>query len=160
MAAGVPPPPLNSPTGSFYWLQWYSTLTNFLNGQNIPWSNLNFSGSNIADIVTRDHNSLTHIEGGSASGTYPSTGHAFHLIGAEYVGQVAAAGTAIQLPAGWTTAGGVVTHNLNLIPTAYTVMVIALNGTPTTSSVQLSANTFQAHFGASTNWAFVLCQGS
>lgn len=116
MAAGVPPPPLNSPSGSYYWLEWYTSLTNFLNGTNIPWSNLNFSGSNISDIISRSHNSLTNIQGGTASGTAVPTGNAYHLMGYGYVNATA---TSSSMPVGWTaalTATGVytITHNLAL----------------------------------------------
>lgn len=116
MAAGVPPPPLNSPSGSYYWLEWYTNLTNFLNGTNIPWSNLNFSGSNIADIQTRHHNSLLQIQGGNADGTATGGGSAYHLIGYGYSDSTA---TNISVPVGWSvvhTGTGIytVTHNLAL----------------------------------------------
>src|ERR1700744_2890150 len=92
MAAGVPPPPLNSPSGSYYWLEWYTNLTNFLNGTNIPWSNLNFTGSNLLDIQTRNHNDLQNIQGGLPALRY-------HALG---VGIVDVAGGNSHLPAGWT----------------------------------------------------------
>lgn len=116
MAAGIPPPPLNSPAGSYYWLEWYTNLTNFLNGTNIPWSNLNFSGSNIHDIQTRHHNSLTNVQGGTAAGDITGTGNAYHLIG---YGSSDATCTNVSLPSGWTathTSTGVytITHNLGL----------------------------------------------
>lgn len=116
MAAGVPPPPLNSPSGSYYWLEWYTNLTNFLNGTNIPWSNLNFTSSNIADIQTRHHNSLQTIQGGNASGTAVPTGNAYHLMGYGYCDSAA---STPGLPPGWTathTGTGIytITHNLGL----------------------------------------------
>jgi hypothetical protein len=116
--AGVPPPPLNSPSGSYYWLEWYTNLTNFLNGTNIPWSNINLTGADIADIPTRLHNSLTGIQGGSASMSVGGAGNAYHLLGFGYVD---AAATAPGLISGWTvahTATGVytITHNLGLAP--------------------------------------------
>lgn len=114
MAAGVPPPPLNSPAGSYYWLEWYTNLTNFLNGTNIPWSNINFSGSNLTDIQTRNHNDLKNIKGGNA--TTVSTGFAYHMLG---VGSVTSAGAAKTLPVSWTvsrSSAGVylVTHGQNI----------------------------------------------
>lgn len=101
MAAGVPPPPLNSPSGSYYWLEWYTSLTNFLNGTNIPWSNINFSTSNIADIATRPHNSLTGIQGGNASQSTAPTGNAYHLLG---YGYSSADASSVSAPGGWTVA--------------------------------------------------------
>ena len=116
MAAGVPPPPLNSPSGSYYWLEWYTNLTNFLNGTNIPWSNLNFTNSNIADIQIRNHNSLQNIQGGTASGTATPSGNAYHLMGYGYSDATAAS---TKVPVGWNvvhTGTGVytITHNLTL----------------------------------------------
>lgn len=95
MAAGVPPPPLNSPTGSFYWLQWYSTLTNFLNGQNIPWTNINKTGSNLKDLQTRNHFDLQNVLGGW-QGSNPVE---YHLAGVGIVD--AAVGANTKLPTGW-----------------------------------------------------------
>lgn len=116
MAVGIPPPPLNSPNGSYYWLEWYTNLTNFLNGQNIPWANLNFTNSNIHDITHRNHNSLTNVQGGTAAGDVNGTGNAYHLIGYGYVDAAAAAP---GLPSGWTVALGgtgtyTITHHLGL----------------------------------------------
>ncbi len=121
MAAGVPPPPLNSPSGSYYWLEWYTNLTNFLNGTNIPWSNLNFTGSNIADIITRNHNSLQNVQGGTASGTASPSGNAYHSMGYGYSDATAAS---TKAPVGWTivhTGTGVytITHNLALVVPDY-----------------------------------------
>lgn len=114
MAAGVPPPPINSPTGSYYWIEWYTNLTNFLNGTNIPWANLNFTGSNITDIQTRNHNDLQNIQGGDATHHYHTSGFGF----------VDAAASAPRLPTSWTvahTATGTytITHNLNLTTPNY-----------------------------------------
>jgi hypothetical protein len=164
MAAGIPPPPLNSPTGSYYWLEWYTNLTNFLNGTNIPWSNINFTGSNITDIQTRYHNSLTNIQGGNASGTYPPTGNAYHLIGANFIGSVGSTGTAIQLPSGWTSALSgttyTITHSLNLVPSSYVVMAVPISGTGYVENVICSANSFTVTVAAADGIAFLLSQGS
>lgn len=102
MAVGVPPPPLNSPNGSYYWLEWYTNLTNFLNGQNIPWSNLNFTNSNIHDLQHRDHNSLTNVQGGNTIGAYPATGFAYHMLG---VGSWDNVNSVAKVPTSWTITG-------------------------------------------------------
>lgn len=108
MAAGIPPPPLNSPNGSYYWLEWYTNLTNYLNGTNIPWGNLNFSQSNIHDIVNRHHNSLSTVQGGTAGGDSTGTGNAWHLVGRGMV----QGGVATGFPTGWTVSGGAGTYTL------------------------------------------------
>jgi hypothetical protein len=114
MAAGVPPPPLDSPSGSYYWLEWYTQLTNAINQVGYPWVNLSFTNSDIADIITRNHNTLQNIQGGTASGTRTPTGNAWHMTGKGFVD---AAGTMTGAPATWTcsnTSAGVytITHNL------------------------------------------------
>jgi hypothetical protein len=153
MAAGVPPPPLNSPTGSYYWLEWYTNLTNFLNGQNIPWSDLNFSGSNITDIVTRDHNSLQAIQGGNASGTTGPSGNAYHSMGYGYCNATASSSSA---PTGWTialTATGTytITHNLNLTVPLYQAMAVSnTTGVMVVWVDTSSPNTIVVHTASST----------
>jgi hypothetical protein len=163
MAAGVPPPPLNSPSGSYYWLEWYTNLTNFLNGTNIPWANLNFTGSNIHDIQTRHHNSLSSIQGGNAAGDAGGSGNAFHLLGALFIGLVNSTGTAIQLPASWTVSGTnpyTVTHNLGLAANSYVVMAASNGGAATVNQITLNPNTFVVTLSAAQNWSFMLTQGS
>ena len=151
MAAGVPPPPLNSPSGSYYWLEWYTNLTNFLNGTNIPWSNLNFSGSNIADIQTRHHNSLKDIQGGSAGGDATGTGFAVHLLG---YGSCDATAANSSMTTGWTvahTATGVytVTLNQNLTLPDYIAGACSNTAGATVTYVDTSAsNAFVVHVGA------------
>lgn len=159
MAAGVPPPPLNSPSGSYYWLEWYTNLTNFLNGTNIPWSNLNFTGSNITDILVRNHNDLQNIQGGDV--TVPP-GKAFHMIGKQYIGQVASTGIAVFLPTGWTVSGAAgvytVTHSLALA-NPYVVSVTQTNAANLTSVIT-ATNSFTVTYSTSCGFSFVLDQGS
>lgn len=151
MAAGVPPPPINSPAGSYYWIEWYTGLTNFLNGTNIPWSNLNFSGSNIFDIQTRHHNTLTNIQGGNAGGDSAGTGNAYHLMGYGYTDATV---SSIKVPSGWLvthTGTGVytITHNLGLTAPNY------MTGATTNSSAGVvtyvdntNANAIVIHVGS------------
>lgn len=144
MTAGVPPPPLNSPNGSYYWLEWYSNLTNFLNGTNIPWTNLNFTSSNIHDIANRAHNSLQAVQGGNAAGDTTGTGNAWHMTGRGMV----QGGVGTGFPSGWTVSGSgsvwIITHglgkafpNLGAIATSVTtgVTVQYIDCTSTTAVV-------------------------
>jgi hypothetical protein len=78
MAEGLPPPPLKSEVGDFNWLDWYNKLYRYLKTTgSIAWSSIDFSGSNITDIQTRDHNSLQGFQGGTA-------GEYYHLTAAQY----------------------------------------------------------------------------
>lgn len=131
MAAGVPPPPINSPAGSYYWIEWYKGLTDFLNGTNIPWASLNFTGSNITDILTRHHNDLQDIQGGT-------TAYHYHLIAA---GSISNTGSALSLPIGWScskTATGSyqVTHNLGVTNTNFMCVATVNSGAITNVRVE------------------------
>ena len=74
MATGLPPPPINDQPGSFTWLEWYRQLRNYIstNGS-VPWYIINFAGSNITDIATRDHDQLQNLDGGTAGEHYHLT---------------------------------------------------------------------------------------
>jgi hypothetical protein len=103
MASGLPPPPLKDSTDSFSWLDWFNKLYKYVNtAGTIAWANLNFSGSNITDIQTRQHNSLQSFQGGQA-------GEYYHLNAADY-GKI---------------------HTQPWIETATTSGTIALSTTPT-----------------------------
>jgi len=161
MAVGIPPPPLNSPDGSYYWLEWYSSLTNFINGQNIPWSNLNFAGSNITDIITRNHNDLQNIQGGDVNFRY-------HLVG---IGSCSADASAQSLPNTWslthTAASGIYTivHN-QAIPVTSSIIVATSTGSAVTwcTGTTTDTNSFSIHTysntGVPTDQAFSFMFGT
>lgn len=66
----LPPPPVADQQGSFAWLEWYRQLRNYISQSgSVPWSVVDKAGSNITDIVTRNHNNLQSIQGGT-SGSY------------------------------------------------------------------------------------------
>lgn len=68
MADIIPPPPADfTPDNQWAWMDFYKNIRQTINSASIvTWSNLNFAGSNITDIVSRDHNSLTNVQGGAA----------------------------------------------------------------------------------------------
>jgi hypothetical protein len=64
------PPPLIDEMGSFRWLEWFRLVTVRVNElSSVAWANIDFTGSNLTDLVTRLHNTLQTIQGG-ASGEY------------------------------------------------------------------------------------------
>ena len=78
MSVQLPPIPNNPITDVFVWRDWFFTISQLLVQQaSIAWSSLDFTGSNLQDIVTRQHNALQSIQGGIASQYY-------HLTAAEY----------------------------------------------------------------------------
>lgn len=74
MANYLPPPPVTDATGSFAWLEWFRQLRLYITQTgSVPWSIINFSGSNITDLVSRNHNSLQATQGGTTSERYHLT---------------------------------------------------------------------------------------
>lgn len=79
MSSILPPSPQGVPPGHAFWNVWYEKLRKIVNdlATSISWININFTGSKIEDIVSRDHNKLTTIQGGTAAEYY-------HLTNAEH----------------------------------------------------------------------------
>lgn len=75
MALILPPPPQNPVSNSFEWREWFFALyTKYQNGgSGVSFNSLDFAGSNIDNIVTRDHNTLTNIQGGDSLNRYHLT---------------------------------------------------------------------------------------
>lgn len=79
MAIQLPPIPNNPITDTHVWRDWFFKVSQILvQGAQIAWSSLNFTGSNIRDIQTRQHNALQDIQGGDGATQY------YHLTQAQY----------------------------------------------------------------------------
>lgn len=70
----IPPPPVTSEDKTI-WNNWYIAVKDAINNlrAGLTWSNLDFTGSNITNIITRNHNDLNGINGGSATERYHLT---------------------------------------------------------------------------------------
>ena len=79
MAQKIPPAPIGALPGSSYWNDWYEKLRNLINSGTISqlWSSIDFTASNITDIVTRAHNNLQSFQGGTG-------GEYYHLTAAQH----------------------------------------------------------------------------
>lgn len=65
MAVKLPPIPNNPITDVFVWRDWFYKVSQLLVEQaGIAWTSIDFTGSNLRDIVTRQHNALQDIQGG------------------------------------------------------------------------------------------------
>ena len=77
MAQLLPPIPKEPiEPNSHVWREWFNSIRNVIvnTAQGvIAWASLNFAGSNITDIATRNHNSLQTIQGGTANQYYHLT---------------------------------------------------------------------------------------
>lgn len=87
MAGKLPPTPVGVPPGHSFWNDWYEKLRALINDTVVNFSDLNFTGSNLTSIATRNHNDLQNIQGGS-SGQY------YHLTSAQSVTAIAFTGLA------------------------------------------------------------------
>lgn len=78
MAVQLPPIPNNPVTDIFVWRDWFYKVSQLLVQQaSIAWSSIDFTGSNLQDIQTRQHNALQSIQGGIA-------GQYYHITQAQY----------------------------------------------------------------------------
>lgn len=70
----IPPPPISSEDKTI-WSNWYVAVKDAINNlrADLKWSNLDFTGSNITDIVNRSHQNLTNLQGGSSTERYHIT---------------------------------------------------------------------------------------
>jgi hypothetical protein len=73
----IPPLPVNKIEEGHLWREWFFSVANAINGitaaGSLLWAGINFSGSNITDIATRNHNDLQNIQGGAANDHYHLT---------------------------------------------------------------------------------------
>lgn len=75
MADIIPPIPIEAPFASYNWIDWYQKVRRAINeAQNLKWSQFtDFTGSNLTNLQTRNHNDLQNIQGGSATENYHLT---------------------------------------------------------------------------------------
>ena len=98
MAIQLPPIPNNPITDVFVWRDWFFAVSQLLVQQaSIAWTSIDFTGSNLLNIQTRQHNALQSIQGGIASQYY-------HLTAAEYAIVQAFPAIPLTVPNGGTGA--------------------------------------------------------
>lgn len=70
----ISPPPIATQDPSI-WAVWYTQVKDIINriGESFSWRILDFTDSNITDIVTRHHNDLQNMQGGTTSQYYHLT---------------------------------------------------------------------------------------
>lgn len=77
-----PPPNPDDDVNGYSWRDWFRQLRDYIvNKGLILWSQIDFTGSNIKDIVTRKHNDLQSMQGGNSL-----LDEYYHLTGVEYTG--------------------------------------------------------------------------
>lgn len=68
-----PPPPADDPSGPAFRDWFYKLQKAFTTAGSFLFTNLDFTGSNLTSIATRNHNDLQNIQGGAASDYYHLT---------------------------------------------------------------------------------------
>jgi hypothetical protein len=144
--AGLPPPPLQDPQGSFGWLEWYRQLRDYIStASSIPWNIIQFAGSKLTDIAQRRHNDLQDIQGGTVSERY-------HLTSSEVtsIGSITAPVAANYVLSGPTTGAAAVPTfralvssdipSLSYAPQTSGTSILYGNGSGGFSSVLIGAN--------------------
>jgi len=92
----IPPPPTSEDIRSPAWRDWFNRLRTAVASVNVPFTGLNFTGSNLTSILTRNHYDLQNLQGGSGSG---ASSELYHVTSAQNtrVGYLPAIGTANQV---------------------------------------------------------------
>jgi hypothetical protein len=135
MAIQLPPIPNNPITDVFVWRDWFYKVSQALVQQaSIAWSSIDFTGSNLQDIQTRQHNALQNIQGGIASQYY-------HLSQAQYNSLSALTSLPITVPNGGTGA------------TTLTGYVYGNGTSPMTASTTIPMSAIVTTYGAFQNTA-------
>lgn len=74
MAIRIPPPPTNTKDQSI-WNNWYISIQNAIShlAGSFKWTLLDFTGSNLTNILTKSHQVLDNLQGGSLTERYHLT---------------------------------------------------------------------------------------
>lgn len=135
MAIQLPPIPNNPITDVFVWRDWFYKVSQALVQEaSIAWSSIDFTGSNLQDIQTRQHNALQNIQGGIASQYY-------HLSLAQYNSLSALTSLPVTVPNGGTGA------------TTLTGYVYGNGTSPMTASTTIPMSAIVTTYGAFQNTA-------
>jgi len=144
MAIQLPPIPNNPITDVFVWRDWFYKVSQVLGEQaGLSWTTINFTGSNLRDIVTRQHNALQDLQGGIASEYY-------HLSQAQYnsVASLPTLGTMATQNAnsvaitGGSIAGTIIpTGGISVTITTAKLTTLGANGSMTFTNGILTAQT-------------------
>lgn len=150
MTLKIPPPPsVNTDFNDFTWKDWFRILRDQLINTGIgAWSALNFAGSNITDIETRNHNDLQNVQGGGASEKY-------HLTQSQLNGLVSGSVTTLHKHAYYGAFQDNTTQTAAAINTAYAMTFDTTDysngvsrGTPTSRLVVSNAGVYNVQFSA------------
>ena len=152
MAIQIPPIPNNPITDVFVWRDWFYKVSQSLISQaSTNFVNLNFSGSNLQSIETRQHNSLQAIQGGQG-------GQYYHLTTAQWNAVVSLPTVPFTVPNGGTGAttltGYVKGNGTSAFTASATIPYSDLTGTPTLGTMAAQNTTSYSTTGTDTTYAY------
>jgi hypothetical protein len=152
MAIQLPPIPNNPITDVFVWRDWFFAVSQVLVQQaSIAWSSIDFTGSNLLNIQTRQHNALQSIQGGIASQYY-------HLSLAQYSAVAAIPSFPLTVANGGTGAttltGYVYGNGTSAFTASATIPYSVLTGTPTLGTMAAQNTTSYSTTGSDTTYAY------
>jgi hypothetical protein len=140
MAIQLPPIPNNPITDAFVWRDWFFKVSQILvQNAAIAWSSINFTGSNLLDIETRQHNALQDMQGGF-------TNQYYHLNLTQYNAVAAIPSFPLTVPNGGTgrttlTSGSYLKGNgTGAVTLQATPIPVSDGGTGVTTSTGSGAN--------------------
>jgi len=91
MAQQPLPPPPPGEIGGPAWIRWFNLILDRLTkAAQLAWTQIDFTGSTLANIVTRNHNDLQNIQGGAAGDYQHLTTAQLGLLGGAVVSNIVA----------------------------------------------------------------------
>jgi len=139
MAVKLPPPPIFDDPNGFGWQDWQRQVQAQVKNTSeaLPWSSIDFTGSNLTDILTKEHNALQSTQGGTA-------GEKYHLTASQW--------TAINngdyvLKSGSTMTGALNITTIKEQTGTHSSIVLASNGTVSLQLIDYADDTAAASGG-------------
>lgn len=172
MADIIPPSPIDAPFGSYNWQDWYFKVRKAINdAATLQWSQItDFTGSNLTQLVTRNHNDLQSFQGGAPNDYYHLTNAQWTALTAGFTGTGnlvrqttptlttpvigAATGTSLALTGAITTGDG-----LNRLATTTDTTPTTVTAWDTRHTVFGPTTTTGTGFGVSVNKTTNICYG-
>jgi len=146
-----PPPNPDEDINGYSWRDWFRQLRDYIvNKGLILWSQIDFTGSNIKDIVTRRHNDLQSMQGGNSI-----LDEYYHLTSSQHTGLTNGNVTLLHKHAYYGAFQDNTTQTAAAINTAYAMTFDTTDyssgvsrGTPTSRLVVANAGIYNVQFSA------------
>ena len=140
MAFKLPPPPQQNDLQGASWQDWFFKLQKaFTTAGSTLWSAIDFTGSNLTDIQTRNHNDLQNIQGGTTTERY-------HLTASQQTGLITENGYVDRTQSTMSFVNGTRTFTITPTGASYEVWSFGVHLTITTARSVVISNTEGLHY--------------